>query len=136
MFEHFLAELLVFGGVFPAVGGKFDQLFGVILHVDATGVQHHQAGVDAHGGVEGLEGVFKGAFPFAAILGGEFVHIGRGAIDAHGQGTEVVQTANLHLPGGHGFENARQQTDADAVTQFCVSEAQVANLAQHGASPR
>ncbi len=54
--------------------------------------------------------------------------------DTDGQGTEVVQGRDLDDPGVHRVNDARNQAEPDAVTQFGVFETQVANLLEHGAT--
>jgi hypothetical protein len=54
--------------------------------------------------------------------------------DAHGEGTEIVEGGDFHLAGVHRFDDAGEQTDADAVAEFRMVKAQGLDFAQHGAS--
>jgi hypothetical protein len=47
-----------------------------------------------------------------------------------------VQAGDFDFAGVHGFDDARDQADADAVAQLGIFKTQVADLAQHGAAIR
>ena len=55
-------------------------------------------------------------------------------IDAHGQGTKIMQRGDFDIAGVHRLEDAGEQTDADAVAEFGVVKAQGVDFAQEGAS--
>jgi hypothetical protein len=57
-------------------------------------------------------------------------------IHPHRQRTEIVQGGNFHFPGAHGLENAGQEADAGAVTQFGVFKTEFADFTQQGTTVR
>ena len=97
-------------------------------------MQHDQRRFHSHRGFNRLQRVPKRVFAFARIVGRKLEDIRRGMIDAHRQGTEIVQAGNLHLTRVDGFQHSGQQADANAVAQFRVIKAKVTDLAQHGSA--
>ena len=87
--------------------------------------------MDAFGKIEGLERVLEGELAIARLVGGEFVKIGRGPLDAHGQGTEIVQGGNLDLAGLDGVQDAGHQGEPRAVAQFGIFKTQFTDFEQH-----
>ena len=77
----------------------------------------------------------KGALPtpywLARVRGRELVEIRRGLGHAHRQRAKIVQRGDLDFAGIDRVENARHQTQANAVAEFRELEAEVANLPQH-----
>jgi hypothetical protein len=78
--------------------------------------------------------VLESVFPFAAIERREFENIGRGVIDAHGEGTKIVQRGNLDFFGVHCFKDTGKEGNSYAVAEFGVFEAEIANFAEHRAT--
>src|SRR6266516_2595593 len=132
--DDFGTELFVFGGLLLAGGDHADQLVGVILHVQAAQVLHHQFRIQTARCLEGLERITPGVLAFAGVERGKPDEVGVGLVYADGQRTEIVQRGNLDVTGVHGFKDARQQADADAMAQFRVFKTKIADFPQHGAS--
>ena len=97
-------------------------------------MQHHHRRLDPRGGLEGFQGVTPGVLALAGVGGGKLVKIGGGVIDAHGQGTKIVEGGDLDFAGVHRLDDAGEQADADAVAEFRAVKAQGMDFPQHGAS--
>src|SRR5205807_8087688 len=69
-----------------------------------------------------------------AVEGGEPEKVWVRLVDADGERTKIVERRDFDFSGLHRFDDAGQQTDADAVAQFRMIEAEVADFAQHGAA--
>ena len=99
-------------------------------------MQHDDRRLDALGEIQRLERVFDGQFALARLFGGKFVEVRRGMIHAHRQRTKIVQAGNFDFARVHGFEDAGHEAEPDAVAEFGVSKAEVADFAQHRAAIR
>jgi len=128
------ADFLVFGAAAFAVGEHFLEFAAVVLEVHAAEVEDDEGGFDADGELHGLAGVAEDEVVVAGFFGGEFVEVGGGVSDAHGEGTEIVEGGDLDLAGVDGLDDAGDEADADAVAELGVFKAEVADLAQHGAA--
>ena len=92
--------------------------------------------MDAFGKIERLERVLEGQLAIARLVGGKFVEIGCGPLNAHGQRTEIVQGGNLDLAGLDRFENTGHQSQPGAVAQFGIFKTQFTDFEQHQPSIR
>ncbi len=99
-------------------------------------MQHDERGLDALGEIERLERVFDGQFALARPFVGKFVEVRRGMIHPHGQRTKIVEAGNFDFTRVHGFQNAGQEAEPDAVAEFGPGKAEVADFAQHCAPVR
>jgi len=97
-------------------------------------MQHDERRADAFGKFKRVERVLDGELAVTLAVGRKFVEVWRGLVHADGQRTEIVHAGNFDLAGVHGREDARQQTDADAVAQLGAVKAEVADFVQHRAA--
>jgi hypothetical protein len=64
-----------------------------------------------------------GVLPLSLVVSREFENVGSGPIYTHGQRTEIVDAGDFDFAGVDGFEDAWEQTNADAMTELGVLEA-------------
>jgi hypothetical protein len=57
-------------------------------------------------------------------------------IHAQRQRTKIMEAGNFNLARVHGFQDAGQETEPDAVAEFRIFKAEVADFAQHYATIR
>ena len=67
LFDHFSADFFVFGRLLLAGADHLDQLVGILLHVDAAHVEHHQTRLQPLRHLQGLERVAPRILPLAAV---------------------------------------------------------------------
>ena len=115
-FAHeFIDQFLVTGRGFFTGSGEVEQLFGVVFHLDTSQVQDHDRSAHALRELQSFYGVPHSQFAFAGPYGRELVKVRRGVIDAHRQGTKIMQARDLDVSRLDRIQDSGQQRNARAV---------------------
>jgi hypothetical protein len=87
-----------------------------------------------HGELDGLESLFDRSLAFSVVRGGEEVNVGGRMHHPDGEGTKIVDAADLDLAGFQGSLDSLDEAETDPVAQFRVFETHPVDFVQHRAA--